>query len=194
MLQAAIRRLPGNVYCRTAHSIGLSAAIRQFGKSKGLKIGDMHLYDVAKRFGVNKKATHAGMTTLTAWMTLADLEIGVMHLPQDAEVLTVGRTEIIALARDISKAMANKEDISVKMPHDRYFKLFQLSQPIISPAKGKLPYEVILCDDVQDCTDVLLDILANQPCKVVCVGDKNLNLIRSRGRAVPVAKFQAYEE
>ena len=52
----------------------------------------------------------------------------------------------------------------VKADHDTYQKLYQLSKP-------KLPYDVVYLDEAQDSSPVVLDILKQQDCKVVYVGD-----------------------
>lgn len=53
----------------------------------------------------------------------------------------------------------------LKVSHDAYLKYYQLS-------KVKLNYDVILLDEVQDCTDCVLHIVLSQPCTRVFVGDR----------------------
>jgi len=48
--------------------------------------------------------------------------------------------------------------------HDAYLKHFQLSKPVLN-------YDIILLDEVQDCNDCILDIICNQKCMKVSVGD-----------------------
>jgi hypothetical protein len=43
-----------------------------------------------------------------------------------------------------------------KVPHDAYLKLFQMSQPLLDE------YDIIMLDEVQDCTDCILDIVLRQ--------------------------------
>lgn len=52
----------------------------------------------------------------------------------------------------------------VMAEHDTYLKLWQLSDP-------KLDYDVIYVDEAQDTNPVSFDILKNQTCKMVYVGD-----------------------
>lgn len=53
-----------------------------------------------------------------------------------------------------------------KMPHDAYLKAFQKSQPVLSE------YDVILLDEVQDCTDCILSFVMHQTHATrVLVGD-----------------------
>ena len=53
---------------------------------------------------------------------------------------------------------------TLPMTHDAYLKMFQLSNPVLN-------YDVILLDEVQDCTDVILDIVCKQRSVKVFVGD-----------------------
>lgn len=54
-----------------------------------------------------------------------------------------------------------------KTPHDGYLKKFQLLRPELSE------FDVIMLDEVQDCTDCILDIVLNQTDRAAClfVGD-----------------------
>lgn len=52
-----------------------------------------------------------------------------------------------------------------KTPHDGYLKKFQLLRPELSE------FDVIMLDEVQDCTDCILDIVLNQTAACLFVGD-----------------------
>lgn len=175
----AAGRFPENVERRTAHCISYSAAARQFGIAKSAKIGDMRPFEVAQRFSLSPSMAHAAWASLSKWMGSADESIKAHHIPADLDVPEGERDQIVKKAREIWAAMLNKDDVSVKMPHDGYLKLFQLSKPVI---KGKQKrYDVILVDEFQDCNDVLLDILERQPAKVIYAGDGNQAIYGFRG-------------
>ena len=53
----------------------------------------------------------------------------------------------------------------LKITHDAYLKRYQLKQVT-------LDYDVILLDEVQDCTDCVLNIVLSQPCARLFVGDR----------------------
>lgn len=53
----------------------------------------------------------------------------------------------------------------IKVSHDAYLKYYQLQNP-------KLEYDIIMLDEVQDCTDCILDILMSQHCTRIVVGDR----------------------
>ena len=57
------------------------------------------------------------------------------------------------------------EHKTMKVSHDAYLKYYQLK-------KIKLDLDVILLDEVQDCTDCILSIILSQNCARVFVGDK----------------------
>lgn len=175
----AAGRFPENVECRTAHSISYGAAARQFGAAKSAKIGDMRPFELAQRFSLSASMAHAAWASLIKWMGSADESIKAQHIPADLNIPESERDQLVKKTREIWAAMLNKDDVSVKMPHDGYLKLFQLSKPVI---KGKKkPYDVILVDEFQDCNDVLLDILERQPAKVVYAGDENQAIYEFRG-------------
>ena len=57
------------------------------------------------------------------------------------------------------------EHKTIKVSHDAYLKWYQLK-------KVKLDLDVILLDEVQDCTDCILSIILSQNCARVFVGDR----------------------
>ena len=57
------------------------------------------------------------------------------------------------------------EHKTIKVSHDAYLKWYQLK-------KVKLDLDVILLDEVQDCTDCILSIILSQNCTRVFVGDR----------------------
>lgn len=193
VMQSALRRLPSNVECRTAHSISFIAALRQFGPAKDQKIGDTRIYEIAKRFELTNKVAQAAWATLTAWMASADNEILERHVPGEVADASADRGGIVSVARNIWAAMIDKEDLDVRMPHDGYVKLFQLSKSIIRPGKGKAQYAVMLCDDFQDCNEALLDILARQSAQLVYAGDENQRILGERGGRATVERMHVDE-
>jgi hypothetical protein len=69
-------------------------------------------------------------------------------------------------------------DGTMKMTHDVYFKFFQSTKPV-------LDYDVILVDEIQDCTPCQMDIVNRQKCKKILVGDIHQQIYRFRGVCDP---------
>ena len=63
---------------------------------------------------------------------------------------------------------------SIKISHDVYLKLFQLSKP-------DLGYQVIYLDECQDANPVILDIVTRQDCQKILVGDQYQAIYAWRG-------------
>ena len=59
--------------------------------------------------------------------------------------------------------------------HDTYLKIYQLSRPRIAG------YDYIMLDEAQDANPCILDILANQNCQVIYVGDEHQQIYEFRG-------------
>lgn len=66
----------------------------------------------------------------------------------------------------------------LRMLHDVYLKFFQSKRP-------KLDYDVILVDEIQDCTPCQMDIVNRQTCKKILVGDIHQQIYRFRGVCDP---------
>ena len=101
------------------------------------------------------------------------------HVNVDPELLRTCKSMLDKFNRYVNSddPAPNDEDVELiwnlmfvqkelKITHDAYLKHYQLQ-------KVKLDYDVILLDEVQDCTDCVLDIvLSQQNCARVFVGDK----------------------
>ena len=73
----------------------------------------------------------------------------------------------------------------VKIEHDTYQKLYQLSKPV-------LPYDIIYLDEAQDSSPVVLDIIKQQEhCKVVYVGDTYQSIYAFRQAVNAMEKIKA---
>ena len=63
----------------------------------------------------------------------------------------------------------------VPASHDTYLKIYQLTRPSITD------YDYIMLDEAQDANPCILDILANQTCQVIYVGDEHQQIYEFRG-------------
>lgn len=65
---------------------------------------------------------------------------------------------------------------SVPIEHDFYLKMYQLSNPNLAKRYG-----YILFDECQDANPVIIDIILNQVCQKICVGDEHQQIYAWRG-------------
>jgi len=73
-------------------------------------------------------------------------------------------SESLSFAIEYFEKMQDLNNEDVKMTHDGYLKLFQLSEPTLN-------YDYVLVDEAQDSNEVMLDIVFNQETKKIFVGD-----------------------
>ncbi|EDO30014.1 predicted protein [Nematostella vectensis] len=78
-------------------------------------------------------------------------------------------------AAAIWERMCDPDDLELRMTHDGYLKLYQLSNPVIDG------YDCLLIDEAQDCTPAASDILLRQPCAKILVGDPYQQIYGFRG-------------
>lgn len=64
------------------------------------------------------------------------------------------------------------------LSHDMYLKKFQLTKP-------QLHYDIVILDEVQDCTPCILDIVLRQKCTRILVGDIHQQIYAFRGVCDP---------
>jgi len=80
------------------------------------------------------------------------------------EVLVKNEKKILKHTKAILTAMKDK---TIAATHDFYLKMFYLNRQIST----NLGYDLILIDEAQDISDVMIAIIENQNCKRVYVGD-----------------------
>jgi len=157
-------KFPKNVECRTTHSI----AYEKVGSKYKDKLGSMRVGEVAKLLNLARlEQGRAVLSALEGFMSSASEKIEVGHIDpvfrKDGEDLN----GIVYMASSLWERMINLDDKEVKLPHDGYLKLYQLSKPIL---KG---YDIILFDEAQDANPVTTDIVMRQDCGKVLVGDSH---------------------
>ena len=80
------------------------------------------------------------------------------------ELINKNETRVIEHLKTILSAMKNKV---IDATHDFYLKMFYLNKKVST----NLPYDLILVDDAQDISDVMIGIVENQSCRRIYVGD-----------------------
>lgn len=174
----AERKMPGNVTCRTNHSL----AYRAFGvdyQKAGQLWGNIPVWRVAKELGTkNIVVANFALSIVRKFLSSADREIFDVHIPD--EVLNYYENDgsvmpdLVGMADDIWYSMKKLSPNSLPMVHDGYLKLYQLSGP-------ELDFDYIMLDEAQDTTPCVWDIMINQSARKVIVGDEHQSIYGWRG-------------
>uniref|UniRef100_A0A8C5FMV0 DNA 3'-5' helicase n=1 Tax=Gadus morhua TaxID=8049 RepID=A0A8C5FMV0_GADMO len=187
----AQRRFPGNVDCRTVHSIAYSDVGKSYQLSKKL-VPNLKVFSVAKVLPAGRGGFIHGKvvtTALNAFMASADRRIAPHHVPNTFKntkglVQTLDAKEKAEYVRDCEEIWRKMKDLNEKskegfhMTHDGYLKLWQLKEP--KPCLSD-SYDVIFIDEAQDCTPAIMDVLLSQRCAKVLVGDPHQQIYTFRG-------------
>lgn len=180
--EEASRRFPRNVRCVTTHGLAYAG----FGAQFKDKLGNPKAFHVAKALDLSNVDAGRVLVTVTAFLTSGDREIGERHA---AQALSRAKPEELSdLIIQAKRAWAAMRDLTspVPMPHDGYLKLYQLSNP-------RIDADVILFDEAQDANPVTLDIVQQQSCGKVFVGDRFQSIYQFRGAVNALAEIQADE-
>lgn len=183
-------KFPPHTTCKTMHSL----AYVKFGKHLTHKLNTKdYTYvnrgrtakEIESLYGITnlvlgKQALSARVIasltkrTVEIYQNKADNDINKSHVPLYELYKQLDNLSIVDGAEKAQETIVfyakklwlDKVDIKspVKCDHDTYQKLFQLSKPT-------LPYKIIYLDEAQDSSPVVLDIIAQQDCKKVYVGD-----------------------
>jgi len=180
----AQEKMPYNVDCRTVHSVAYQHTDKtilkklrynnrpnnkQLAQELGVvscealdtKTGDVvHLSDLRLVGWVNR--------TVLRYMQSSDLDISVKHvyIDEDYRSLSLGDVKqmLLVCAKKLWNKYVNTND-KLPIPHDVYLKLFSLSDT-------NLGYDVVMVDECQDVSPVMLSILkAQQTSQKIYVGD-----------------------
>lgn len=183
-------KFPSHVDCRTIHSMAYSVFGRQLHHKLSRSRGEGYVNvagtpseiakfysipDINKRGFVLKARVIATLVkeTVTRFQNSDDYEIHKHHVPKKTLSKTlednpeVNKDDLIVqvlyYADRLWKDRINVDSV-VLAEHDTYLKMWHLSNP-------QLDYDTIYLDESQDSNAVTLDILAQQTCNKVFVGD-----------------------
>jgi len=121
-------------------------------------------------FADQRAAGRCIVQTLGRFLATADPRIDVVHVPDASDV---DRENVASLARRLWLSLETNEHLFVT--HDWYLKQWQLREPT-------LPWDVILYDEAQDATPVMLAVVQRQArAQQVFVGDRHQQLYEFRG-------------
>lgn len=172
----AERKMPINVTSRTTHSLAYHAFGADYRKA-GLLRSSVPFWGIAKLLQTNVVIAAFTNSVLMKFLASDDKEISKKHLTLD--ILNYyndveNTPPFISMAQTVWEDMKSLKPRTLPMIHDGYLKLYQLSGP-------QLRFDYILLDEAQDTTPCVWDIMKNQTCRKIVVGDKNQQIYSWRG-------------
>ena len=201
-------KFPSHVECRTTHSV----AYREFGapiqhklqRPKGpyqnvlgtgaeiARYFKLPPFETMQRNVLPSGAVGLAVRdTVARFEASADFEMEEKHvsftaaskLKDDTSFDKVAfRSLVLKYAKKLWEMRIDPKS-NVLATHETYLKLFQLSKPILSG------YAVLYCDEMQDSSDCVIDIIKRQTSQVVLVGDDCQSIYGFRGAVNAMKKF-----
>ena len=188
--ESAKAKFSNNVDCRTGHSVAFGQVAWPFKDrinkitgtliAKQMYIGETGMYNTPSAKG------YIILDTLRRFCFSADKEILLKHVPKIKgpylpEHIPAMQEDIIPYAKAVWKDQINV-DGKLPITHDTYVKLWHLSDPIIRK-------DFILFDEAQDANPVMLDIIMQQNCQKIFVGDEFQQIYGWRGAVNAMKKI-----
>jgi DNA polymerase III delta prime subunit len=177
----ASEKFCSSVMCKTGHALAYGAIGYKYKQrlkkltGKHLAdtedIGDWHLYNTPSNKG------YLILNTIRKYCYSANKVISENHLPQlpilDETKLDIVKEDLIVQARKIFAKMIDPNE-SLPITHDVYLKIWALTNPIIKK-------DYIFFDEYQDSNPVIANIIKNQECQKIFVGDQFQQIYAWRG-------------
>jgi superfamily I DNA/RNA helicase len=192
--EAAQQRLPANVQVHTVHSL----AYRSEGYRWKGSLGGFSPVDMLPAFGKDKIAHHlAGISHqfLTFFLNSpytkledATSPFGQHLTPEQSSIFEKHEERIIQASRDIATAWNRREK---PCPHDFYLKLFHKSGQF---HKELDRYDMILVDEAQDLSPVMIDAIEKCRKRIVLVGDSHQQIYGFRYAVDAMRRVNCDEE
>ena len=158
----AMKKFPNNVRCVTTHGL----AYRDFGVTYKDKLGQPKPASVAKMFKCNYQIANAACETVNNFLCSPDKKLDLeLHL-KGLNISDNNGDIAFYTAKNLWEKMQDVSNPYVRMPHDGYLKLYQLSQPAINS-------KVIMVDEAQDSNMLVIDMISRQKSRQIYVGDQN---------------------
>jgi hypothetical protein len=176
------RKFNNNVDCRTGHSLAYRSVgykyRDRFGKLTGMMIanccdiGDLSAYPTKSNKG------YVILDTIRRYCYSASPRIEFEHVPaikgpyDDVQVKLM-KEELFPIARKVWDILIDEKG-SLPIGHDHYLKAWALKKP-------QLGVDYVMFDEAQDANAVILDVIQNQDCQKIYVGDKFQQIYAWRG-------------
>ncbi|XP_064633360.1 F-box DNA helicase 1-like [Lineus longissimus] len=193
-------QFPANVECRTSHSLAFRAFGRKYQAAKKLNTYALKVFSVAMNLPKREEGGNSfirgkfALDTLQTFMASADDFVTSAHAPHEKMDEKVGckipltHAEKMNYAKDAEylwKKMVDLDDKTIRMTHDGYLKLYQLSKPKL------YEYDCILVDEAQDLTPAVADIFLSQTQAKILVGDPRQQIYSFRGAVNAMVQVEA---
>lgn len=167
--EEALKKFPKNVYCTTTHGL----AYQYFGVPYKHKLGQPKSATIAKMFKCSFAVADSANQTINSYLCSADEYLDAEKHLVPGVLGELQAEKAFNVANDVWKAMQDKNNIYVKMPHDGYLKLFQLAQP-------NFENDYYMVDEAQDSNMLVIDIVRRQVGKQLFIGDENQSIYQFR--------------
>lgn len=186
-------KFPDWVECKTMHSLAYGAIVPRLFASlpndqRNAKLGDMRTLAIANVLQISPRMARLVQGALHGWLCSADREIAASHIAEDLKCPPSQHGQVIAYAKQLFAEMCDPTKLDVKLPHDGYLKLWQLTSPDLSRR-----YTSIICDEAQDLNPTVLDILKRQKTGLLVIGDENQAIYKFRGATNAMRQIQVDE-
>lgn len=180
-------KFPKNVHCTTSHAMAFSR-FNEYAAKFRMNISVKEYRDIMEED--NWQVVKLAVAGLGHFMNSADRVIMMDHIKKDIEKEDkIPSSRFDAALRAAKKLWSGMIDINSDIPctGNTLLKLFQLSNPELHTL-----YDIILFDEGQDANPVTLDIVLNNNCRKIIVGDDHQMINRWRGaeNALSVVKEQ----
>ena len=199
MLEAQTK-FPMNTTCLNFHKLAYAKYGWMFRDK--MQRGALRPNHAAKALGLATSDERAvlALRTLEMFLRSAEREVGNEHLPPSAHVKEVygkqsvknrlpagvsPEEDLKAMATALWAAMKEKTN-TMPMTDGGYLKMYQLSKPRLD-----LVYDVVMLDEAQDAAPVMADIVMQQPCAKILVGDPHQEIYSFMGAKNAMAAVAA---
>ncbi|EOC0011569.1 3'-5' exonuclease [Cronobacter turicensis] len=172
----AEKKFPKNVRCTTSHSLAFTRYKEYSAKCRD-NISVKEYRDILDED--NWQVVKLAITGLGHFMNSADKMIQIDHIRKDVQdVDKIPSTRFEFALRAAKRLWEGMIDIHSDVPctNNTILKLYQLSNPELDKS-----YDIILFDEGQDANPVTLDIVLNNRCQKLIVGDDHQMINRWRG-------------
>lgn len=186
-------KFPEWVECKTMHSLAYGAIVPRLFSSlphdlRNAKLGDMRTLAIANVLQINPRMARLVQGALYGWLCSPDEAITSRHIAEDLKCPPSQQGQVVELAKSLFAQMCDPAKPDVKLPHDGYLKLWQLSKPDLSRR-----YTSIICDEAQDLNPTVLDILKRQKTGLLVIGDENQAIYQFRGATNAMREIEVDE-
>lgn len=175
---------PGNVECRTGHSLAFGAVGRKYASRlkplPGFKLASEYNIGETNMFPTKTAKGYLILDTIRNFCYSNDDELVVKHVPylgkkiNDIEVLEFAYQDIPIQARKIMNLMMDEGE-NIPITHDLYLKMWALGKPRINK-------DFLLFDEAQDANPVILGVMqAQEHMQKIFVGDQYQQIYGWRG-------------